>query len=145
VLLTNGRIYTMDAAGSVVDGLVVRDGRIVFAGRRDELSLPAGEPVVDLGGRAVLPGLVDGHGHLIHQARLRLSVDVAGFPSETATAGRIGAAAAVAPAGEWITGRGWDQDRWAEPRFPTRASLDGAAPRHPVALIRVDDHATCVN
>ena len=72
MLLTNGRIHTMDAAGSVVDCLVIRDGRVAFAGRRDEVNPAAGEATLHLGGRTVLPGLVDGHGHLMLLARARL-------------------------------------------------------------------------
>jgi predicted amidohydrolase YtcJ len=141
MLLTNGRIYTLDPASTVVDTLVVREGRIRFAGRRADASVPAGEPVVDLGGRAVLPGLVDCHGHLMHLARARLSVDVGGAGSEEEAAGRVAAAAAAAAPGEWLGGRGWDQNRWPGGAFPTRASLDRAAPRHAVALVRVDGHA----
>ncbi|HET9923895.1 MAG TPA: hypothetical protein VFS98_07230 [Methylomirabilota bacterium] len=62
MLLTNGRIHTMDAAGSVVDCVVVRDGRVAFAGRRGDVNPAAGEATLDLGGRTVLPGLVDAHG-----------------------------------------------------------------------------------
>jgi predicted amidohydrolase YtcJ len=142
MLLTNGRIYTLDAAGTVVDTLVVREGRVRFAGRRAEVNLPGTEAVLDLGGRAVLPGLVDCHGHLMHLARARLSVDVGGAGSEEDAAGRVAAAAAAAAPGEWLGGRGWDQNRWPGARFPTRGSLDRAAPRHAVALVRVDGHAT---
>src|SRR5262249_52376834 len=112
---------------------------------RRDVNLPAGEAVIDVGGRAVLPGLVDGHGHLIHQARLRLSLDVAGLASEDAVAAHVQAAAARTPPRERITGRGWGQNRWTGPRFPTRVSLDRAAEHHPVALVRVDGHATWVN
>jgi predicted amidohydrolase YtcJ len=145
VLLTNGRIYTLDAADRVVDTLVVREGRVVFAGRRADVNPPAGEPAIDLGGRAVLPGLVDAHGHLMFLARLRLALDVAGLPSETASAERVAARAALARPGEWISGRGWDQNLWPGAGFPTRASLDRAAPAHPVALGRVDGHAIWAN
>jgi predicted amidohydrolase YtcJ len=72
MLLANGRIHAMDAHGSVVDTLVVRDGRIAFAGRRSEINPDADEAVVDLGGRAVVPGLVDAHAHLMNLARTRL-------------------------------------------------------------------------
>lgn len=141
MLLSNGRIYTLDPGDRVVDTLVVRAGRVVFAGRRGDVNVPAGEPEIDLGGRAVLPGLVDAHGHLMYLARLRLTLDVAGLASEAACAGRVAAQAASARPGEWIAGRGWDQNRWPGARFPTRVSLDRAAPDHPVALVRVDGHA----
>src|SRR5207247_1668773 len=69
VLLTNGRIYTLDASDAVVDTLVIRDGRVVFAGRRADANVSDAEETIDLGGRAVVPGLVDAHGHLMHLAR----------------------------------------------------------------------------
>src|SRR5262245_31452578 len=145
MILSNGRIYTLDARDRIVDTLVVRDGRLAFAGRRGDVNVSAGEPEIDLGGRAVLPGLVDAHGHLMHLARLRLTLDVAGLPSEDACAQQVRARAAGLRPGEWIAGRGWDQNRWPGGRFPTRASLDRAAPHHPVALVRIDGHAIWAN
>lgn len=145
MLLSNGRIYTLDPGDRVVDTLVVRAGRVVFAGRRGDVNVPAGESEIDLGGRAVLPGLVDAHGHLMYLARLRLTLDLAGLASETACAGRVAARAASVRPGEWIAGRAWDQNRWPGARFPTRASLDRAAPDHPVTLLRVDGHAIWAN
>jgi predicted amidohydrolase YtcJ len=145
VLLTNGRIHTMDAAGTVADSLVVREGRVAFAGRRGDINPAPGEPTLDLGGRTVLPGLVDGHGHLMLLAKARLELRLSQAGSEEEIAGLVGGAAARLKAGEWIAGRGWDQSRWPGQRFPTRASLDRAAPGHPVALVRVDGHATWAN
>jgi predicted amidohydrolase YtcJ len=142
VLLTNGRIHTMDPAGTVVDSLVVSDGRVVFAGRRGDINPAPGETTLDLGGRTVLPGLVDAHGHLMLLARARLELSLARAGSEEEIAGMVGDAAARLRPGEWIAGRGWDQTRWPGQHFPTRASLDRAAPGHPVALVRVDGHAT---
>src|SRR5438128_8043350 len=89
MLLTNGRIYTLDAAGTIVDTLVVRDGRVAYAGRRADVNPSPGEEVVDLGGRAALPGLVDAHGHLMHLARVRLTLDLRGTDSEEAAARRV--------------------------------------------------------
>ena len=57
----------------------------------------------------------------------------------------MAARAAKTPRGEWLGGRGWDQNRWPERQWPTRASLDRAAPHHPVALTRIDGHATWAN
>ncbi len=142
MLLFNGRIHTLDAVSSVVDALVVRGGRVAFAGRRADVNPAAGEPTLDLGGRTVLPGLVDGHGHLMLLARARLELDLAAARSEEEIAAMVGQAARGLREGEWISGRGWDQTRWPGGRFPTRASLDRAAPGHPVPLVRVDGHAT---
>ena len=89
MLLTNGRIYLMDAWDTVVDTLVVRDGRVAFAGRRSEVNVAGAEEIVDLGGRAVVPGLVDAHGHLMHLARGRLTLDADGARSEAEVAERV--------------------------------------------------------
>ncbi len=145
MLLTNGRIHTLGAADTVVDTLVVRDGRIAFAGRRSDVNVPAGEPTIDLGGRTVLPGLVDAHGHLMHLARARLTLDATGARSEEAICQMVATAAARARPGDWLGGRGWDQNRWPGRQFPGKASLDRVAPRNPVALIRVDGHAAWCN
>ena len=142
MLLTNARIHTMDPRGSVVDSLVIREGRVAFVGARGDVNPSAGERVLDLGGRAVLPGLVDGHGHLMLLARSRLELDLSSAGSEEETAAKVREASARRRPGEWIAGRGWDQTRWPGQRFPSRASLDRAAPGHPVALVRVDGHAT---
>src|SRR5262245_61005376 len=133
MLLINGRIYTLDARDTVADTLVIRDRRVAFSGQRNDVNPQPGEQIVDLGGRAVLPGLVDGHAHLMLLARSRLSLDLSRAQSEDEIARLVGAAAGGAAAGgaaegEWLTGRGWDQTLWPEPRFPTRASLDRAAP-----------------
>jgi predicted amidohydrolase YtcJ len=145
VILTNGSIHTLDDAGTVADTLVVRDGRVAFVGRRGDVNAPPGERVIDLGGRAVLPGLVDAHGHLMYLARGRLTLDVGGITSEEEIARVVGTSAAAARPGEWISGRGWDQNLWPGARFPTKISIDRAAPRTPVALVRIDGHATWVN
>ena len=145
MLLTNGRIYTLDAHDTVVDTLVVREGRIAFAGCRADVNPAVAEETLDLGGRAVLPGLVDAHGHLMHLARARLSFDARGLASEAEVARRIGERAATRPRGEWITGRNWDQNLWPGRAFPSKVSLDHAAPDHPVVLVRIDGHATWAN
>src|SRR6185295_814363 len=77
--------------------------------------------------------------------RGRLSFDVRGLASEEEIARRVGDRAAVRPPGEWITGRNWDQNLWPSRAFPSKASLDRTTPEHPVALVRIDGHATWAN
>src|SRR5262245_54111684 len=145
MLLTNGRVYTLDARHPVVDSLVLREGRVTFAGHRGDIDVPASERVIDLAGRPVLPGLVDAHGHLMYLARGRLTLNAAGALSEERIAQMVSAAAEKAGPGEWLGGRGWDQNLWPGRAFPTRDSLDRAAPRNPVVLVRVDGHASWCN
>ena len=129
MLLTNARIYTLDAAGTIADTLVVRDGRIAFVGRRADVNPDVGEAVHDLGGRAVLPGLVDAHGHLMHLARGRLSFDARGLavrggdrPPRRRARGRAAARRVDQPDGTGIRISG------PAARFPRRPRSIGRRP-----------------
>src|SRR5437773_6751629 len=97
----------MDAVGTVVDSLVVRDGRVAFAGRRGDVNPSPGEAMVDLRGRTVLPGLVDGHGHLMLLAKGRLELNLGRAGSEEEIAGLVNREAGRLAPGDWIEGRGW--------------------------------------
>lgn len=145
MLLTNARVYTLDRENRVADSVVVRDGRIAFAGSRVDINPAVGEETLDLGGRTLLPGFVDSHAHLIGLARGMMSLNAAGVRSIAAIATMVAAAARERPRGAWITGRGWDQSLWPGGAFPTHAPLTAAAPEHPVSLTRVDGHASWLN
>ena len=145
MLLTNARVYTLDQQNTTADSVVLRDGQIVFVGRRDAINLEAGEETLDLDGRIVLPGFVDSHAHLIGLARGMMSLNAAGIASVDTIAAQVADAARERPRGTWITGRGWDQSLWPGGDFPTHAPLTAAAPDHPVSLTRVDGHASWLN
>jgi len=147
LVVTAARIYTADAARPVVQGLAVRAGRIAFAGSAAEaLSLRGPNTrVLDLGTRTVIPGIVDAHAHLTNLGAALRSVDLTGTHSYDEVIARVVARARTAHAGEWITGRGWNQNEWADTRFPTHEALSRAVPDNPVLLTRVDGHAMLVN
>src|SRR5260370_38856050 len=109
--------------------------------RRQAVTPPAGEPVVDLRSRAVLPGLVDAHAHLLYLARARFTLNAAHARSEEEVAARVAAEAARLAPGAWIAGRGWGQTLWPVGRVPTKAPLARAPPGLPVALVRADGPA----
>jgi predicted amidohydrolase YtcJ len=93
----------------------------------------------------ILPGLTDAHGHLYG---LGVSLDTVNLVDTTSyddVIARVKQRAATAAPGEWIVGRGWDQNDWSVKEFPTAAALDAAIPDHPVVLERVDGHATLAN
>jgi predicted amidohydrolase YtcJ len=138
--VTNARIHTVDAARPVAQAMAVRGGRLLFVGDvRGALALrgPATR-VVDLGGRTVLPGLVDAHGHLLGLGLGLRDVDLVGTRSYDEVVARVAARARQVPRGTWILGRGWDQNDWGDTRFPTHEALSRAVPDHPVLLQRVD-------
>jgi len=101
--------------------------------------------VLALMNSTILPGLTDAHGHLYG---LGLSLDVVRLVDTTSyeeVIARVKERASRTPAGEWIIGRGWDQNDWPVKEFPTKEALDAAVPDHPVFLRRVDGHAALAN
>jgi hypothetical protein len=147
LVIRGGTVLTMDPIRPRAEAVAVAGGRIVAVGDArdiDKLVGPATR-VVDLAGGTLTPGLVDGHCHLYGLGKALAALDVKGQTSAAAVAALVGAAAKSTPEGEWITGRGWDQNLWSPQAFPSKDLLDAVAPKHPVALRRVDGHAAWVN
>jgi hypothetical protein len=131
----------------VEGALAVRAGRIVYLGPAAgaEALRDGATEVVDLGGRAVTPGLIDAHSHLESLGRALVDVDLAGAADFSEVVARVAAAAAELPAGAWVRGRGWDQTRWPGRAFPEHAALSAAVADRPAWLTRVDGHAVLLN
>ena len=147
LVVTNARIYTMDATRPVVAAMAVRDGKVLFTGsEREAMALRgANTRVVDASGRTVIPGMVDAHAHLLGLGQALRQVDLVGAKSYDEVVARVAAAAKGLPAGKWLLGRGWDQNDWGDTRFPTHDALSRAVPNNPVYLTRVDGHAGLAN
>jgi predicted amidohydrolase YtcJ len=147
LVVLNARIYTADVNRPVAAAFAVRGGRIAFVGStRGALALvgPRTERL-DLAGRTVIPGMVDAHAHLLGLGQALRTVDLVGTRSYDEVIARVVERAKAARPGEWIRGRGWDQNDWADTRFPTHQALSRAVPNNPVYLTRVDGHAALVN
>lgn len=146
-LLLNGHIVTLDERESIVTALAVRGGRIAAVGGDAELLALRGlrTQVIDLHGATVLPGLVDAHIHWQRFAESLAAIELFQVPTKDEATERVRARAAQLPAGRWITGFGWAQDVWPDPRFPTARDLDAVAPDHPVFLRARSGHAAWVN
>ncbi|MFM9014490.1 MAG: amidohydrolase [Gemmatimonadota bacterium] len=147
LVVTNGRIYTADATRPVVDAMAIRGGRVVFVGdRAGAMALTgASTQVLDLGGLTVIPGMTDAHAHVLGLGQSLRNVDLVGTTSYDAVIARVVERAKQTPKGEWIIGRGWDQNDWGDTRWPSHEALSRAVPDHPVYLERVDGHAAVVN
>lgn len=146
-LFHNAHFHGPDPAQAPATALLVgADGRIRALGTASELAeLATAADRVDLGGGHVLPGLIDAHGHLLNLGFALLSADLVGADSKDEVLARLRAFEARLPAGAWLTGRGWDQNRWPGAQFPTAADLDAAFPDRPVWLRRIDGHAGWAN
>lgn len=144
-LLYNGHIYTGDPQHPWAQSLAIAGEEIVAW---DEAARPWAEmpeaALEDLDGATVIPGLTDAHIHLLWYALSLRELDLRDLSREAMLACVAEQAAALSP-GAWITGRGWDQNLWADSSFPTAAELDTVAPEHPVALIAKNAHALVAN
>ncbi|HJU85994.1 MAG TPA: amidohydrolase family protein [Gemmatimonadota bacterium] len=148
LILVDGVIHTMDPRIPTTEALAAIDGEIVALGPSDEIFASWKGPetvVIDAGGAPVLPGLIDAHAHVMGLGAALRTLDLVGTDSAEEAAAVVAAATAEREPGEWILGRGWDQNDWAVKEFPTRELLDRAAPQNPVYLSRVDGHAVWVN
>jgi len=131
--------------------LVGDDGKVIRLLGSKEARLNV-ERRIDGGGRTLLPGLIDAHGHVVNApgqgmglGLLALGLDVSGAKSITELQQNVAAYARANPEATWIIGRGWNQELFTERRFPTSADLDAAVSDRPVWLERVDSHAAVGN
>jgi predicted amidohydrolase YtcJ len=146
-------IYNVNGIQVGPDGRLQRFGGIVIDDqgkveeliqRSEDLKRPI-EHEIDGGGRTLLPGLIDAHGHVVALGFAALQLDLTGTKSLSDLQQRLKAYAAANPNARWILGRGWNQELWAEKRFPTAADLDAVVSDRPVWLGRVDGHAAIAN
>ena len=154
LVMTNGHIYTMDTRRPSATAVAIREGKIMAVGNDEEVKelLAVGGEWLDLNGRCVVPGLVDSHVHFEGFSLSRQRVDLDGAATLDEALQRVADYAAQLQTvpdfsdGEpWLQGRGWTQDAWQEPAFPTAAQLDQVVPHMPVCLRHKSGHAAWVN
>ncbi|MBI2379882.1 MAG: amidohydrolase [Gammaproteobacteria bacterium] len=142
------RGYTLEPHGRLrrFEAMLVMEGKVAAIGSAAELKpRAAGAKRLAGGGRVLLPGLIDAHGHVMGLGFMKRQLDLSGTAS-LAEAQQALAAYAKAHAGDrWLQGRGWNQVIWKLGRFPTTAELDGIVADKPVWLRRVDGHAGWAN
>lgn len=149
LLLTNGTVLTMDPARPVADAIAITGERIAWVGDADEARahLTGIGRTLDLGGATVIPGFNDAHHHLILLGHWLTQLDCS-HPAVRSIGDIVAAVAAKAvttAAGEWIEGRGYDDNKLDEHRPLTRWDLDAVAPHHPVSIRNASGHMCVVN
>lgn len=149
----NGRIITVDAKNSTAQAVAIKAGKILAVGSVNDINKlkSANTVVVDLGGKTVIPGLIDGHSHFM-SLEWTQTANVAAPPvgsvktiADIVTELKKYKAAKNMPDGEWIRGFGYDVDQLAEKRHPTKEDLDGAFPNNPVVITHVSGHMSVAN
>jgi predicted amidohydrolase YtcJ len=141
VVYYNGKIATFDVVGSVVEAVAVKDGKILKVGSATEIRALAGKPtrMVDLGGRTVVPGLIDAHTHPMETIMMKDGWVDARYPqtaSVTQALDNIAAWIKKTPKGKWVFVAcvSASENKFAEKRLPTKAELDKVAPDNPVVV-----------
>ena len=135
----------MDPANPKASAVAIAGDKIIAVGSDADVRKLGAKREIALAGKTVTPGLIDAHCHLYGLGLDMERVSVRQLDSAEAVAKVVADAAKTRPQGEWLIGRGWDQNRWPGQQFPTRAVLDAVVSDRPVLLSRVDGHAIWVN
>jgi len=133
----NGRVVTVDSSNSVREAFAVKDGRFVAVGSNADirrLERKGVTTVHDLGGKMVLPGLIDSHVHAANASTAEFEHPIPPMETIQDVLDYIKERTKTVPEGGWISTSQFFITRLKEARFPTRAELDAVAPKHPVAF-----------
>lgn len=134
LIVHNAKILTVDARNRTAQAMAVRGDRIVSVGTNASILRLKGPKTqtLDANGKTVLPGLIDSHTHALDASLYEFDHEIPTMTTIAEVLAHIESRAKVVPAGEWIVLRQVFITRLKEQRYPTRAELDQAAPKHPV-------------
>ncbi len=153
VVMVNGNFYTVNADQPRAEAVAVKDGRIMQVGTTAEIEKLKGKEteVMDLQGQFAMPGLIEGHGHFSGLGQSMLNLNFLRSASWDEIVEMVGEAAKKAKPGEWITGRGWHQEKWLQPLdrdvlgYPYHDKLSAVSPNNPVLLGHASGHGLFAN
>ena len=149
----NGIVYTVDETNPKAEAVAVKDGLILAVGTTAEIQEYIGEntEVIDLEGKTMTPGFIESHAHLMGIGYNKLELDLMYVKTYDELVEKVAEAVAKAKPGDWITGRGWHQDKWIQKPekmvkgFQTNEPLNAVSPDNPVFLRHASGHASFAN
>jgi predicted amidohydrolase YtcJ len=153
LIIRGGTIYTVEEGNPSVEAVAVSGDKIVYAGDLAGIKKFEGEntKIIDLQGKTMTPGFIEGHGHFMGLGYNELQLDLMNVTSYEELVQKVNEAIAKAQPGQWIVGRGWHQDKWTtKPEkmikgFPTHQLLSSISPNNPVFLRHASGHAGFAN
>lgn len=153
LIISGGTIYTVDPGNPQVEAVAVRGDSIVFVGLKSETQRFKGEQTkeLDLQGKTMTPGFIEGHGHIMGLGYSELNLDLMYVKDYDELVAKVKEAVEKVPPGQWIIGRGWHQDKWdTKPSkmvkgFQTHELLSEVSPDNPVFLSHASGHAGFAN
>jgi predicted amidohydrolase YtcJ len=153
MVIKGGTIYTMEPTSPTVEAVAVRGDKIVFSGSAAEAEklISDNTRVIDLGGKTMTPGLIEGHGHIMGLGYNEMNLNLASVSSYEELVEKVKEAVSKSQPGQWIVGRGWHQDKWDKKPaklikgFQTHQLLSEVSPDNPVVLSHASGHAVFAN
>lgn len=153
LLIYGGPIYTVDTTQTSVEAVATKDNLILFAGSLKEAEEYKTENtrLIDLKGKTMTPGLIEGHGHFMGLGYNEINLDLMQTSSYQEIVDAVAEKVKTTKPGEWITGRGWHQSKWTEAPeklvngFQTHDLLSAVSPNNPVYLRHASGHAGFAN
>ncbi len=145
-IVYNANIYTVDKAQPKVESFAFENNKIIAVGElQTVLEKYPNAQQMNMRGATIIPGFIDAHGHLLGLGQSLIIADLRGTDSKQEVIQVLQQKANALNDGQWLLGRGWDQNDWPGQALPTAADLDQAFPNRPVWLERVDGHANWGN
>lgn len=153
LILINGNIYTADAEGSRVEAVAVKGDRILKTGTNEEIEQLKDDStqVIDLEGRFAMPGFIEGHGHYAGLGNSLMNLNFLKSKSWDEIVSMVEDRAKTSRRNDWITGRGWHQEKWTKPiekavlGYPYHDALSAVSPDNPVILHHASGHSLFAN
>ncbi len=152
-LIINGNIYTVDTLSPGAEAVALREGRIIEVGSTADVMALRGDSteVIDLQGRFLMPGFIEGHGHFSGLGYSLINLNFLKSGSWEEIVQMVAEAAEQAEPGAWIVGRGWHQEKWTETPspsvlgYPYHDALSEVSPDNPVMLRHASGHSLFAN
>jgi hypothetical protein len=146
LIVKNAKVYTVNDDFSIAEAFAIKDGKFVSVGSTKEISVQfQAKETIDLAGQFVYPGFIDAHAHFFGYGKgIQTEAQLYETPSEESILTLLENFQKERQ-NAWVLGRGWDQNDWPNPVFPTKEGLDLLFPDTPVYLVRIDGHAAWVN
>ena len=146
-IFLNGHIYTLDRQNSITQAMATYEGRVLAVGSNDKIKTLIGPvtKVVDLNGKAVLPGFSDAHCHVLLFGLGLLQIDLRSATSISEIINAVDREAKLIPSDKWVRGWGYNDNKLSERRHPTRYDIDSVSHDHPVYLTHISGHMSMVN
>ncbi|MGA9304565.1 MAG: amidohydrolase family protein [Candidatus Sulfotelmatobacter sp.] len=147
LIITNAKIWTVDASQPLAQAVAVLGDRIVAVGSTSAVDAWRGPntKVIDAAGKLVLPGFNDAHVHFVSGGEQLDNVQLKDVTNPQEFARRIAERAKITPQGEWVQGGNWDETKWDPPNMPTKEMIDALTPDTPVFVSRYDGHMGLAN